>query len=439
MNGWNYTFDSRLGLSHAKSGRKCQDCVQVWEGERCLVAALCDGIGSREYSEVAAEAAVEALCELFSECDAERLKRMLLGAASREQYEQLKQYLILVLGKAVRARAERFALSLSDMDCTLAFVCVAFDENQALVGRVGDSAVCLIRNDGQAEAIADSSFSSNRTHTVLEADAPRQMELRVIDLSEEDVAGFILTSDGLNNELYMKGNDWVCHNAQEYMNALRGQTPESARNILSARLERLTADYPDIFRDDMSYAVLSRAREPVSLPDDPTWLCSCGARNHLWETYCRRCHMDFVKLYRNANFAGEGKVAFFSKLNADENRERRTIGLSAKSGFSAPSAFLWILPALALLILCWNLWLGYSVRHEVRNLAAKVEKLQTELVAVNEKLSSETGDAADNSELSLAREAAALRDGLTRFLEWNAPAETESSEPSTESVDESGS
>ena len=102
--------------------------------------------------------------------------------------------------------------------------------------------------------------------------------------------------------------------------------------------------------------------------------------------------MDFVKLYRNANFAGEGKAAFFARLNADENRERRTIGLPAKSGFSAPSAFLLILPALMLLILCWNLWVGYSVRHEVRNLAVKVEKLQTELAAVSDKLSPENGD-----------------------------------------------
>ena len=145
--------------------------------------------------------------------------------------------------------------------------------------------------------------------------------------------------------------------------------------------------------------------------------------------------MDFVKLYRNANFAGEGKAAFFARLNADENRERRTIGLPAKSGFSAPSAFLLILPALMLLILCWNLWVGYSVRHEVRNLAVKVEKLQTELAAVSDKLSPENGD----SELSLAREAAALKDGLTQFLERNAPTETEPSEtPPTGTVDENG-
>lgn len=440
MNGWNYTFDSRLGLSHAKNGRKCQDCVQVRDGERCLVAALSDGIGSREYSEVAAEATVAALCGLFAECDLDTLNLIFLNAVSQEKCEQLKQYLVFELGKAVRARAEESGISLADMDCTLAFVCVAFAENQALVGRVGDSAVCLIRKDGDPEAIADSSFSSNRTHTLLETDAWRRMELRVIDLSDEDIAGFILTSDGLDNELYMKGNDWVCHNAQEYLNALSGQTPESARRTLSARLDDLTTDYPDIFRDDISYAVLSRVQEPVSLPDDPTWLCTCGERNHLWETYCRRCHMDFVKLYRNANFAGEGKAAFFARLNADENRERRTIGLPAKSGFSAPSAFLLILPALMLLILCWNLWIGYSVRHEVRNLAVKVEKLQTELAAVSDKLSPENGDAEDNSELSLAREAAALNDGLTRFLERNGLAETAPSEtPPTETVDENGS
>ena len=435
MNEWNYAFDARQGLSHIRNGRKCQDCVLVQNGKRCLVAVLSDGIGSREYSEVAAETTVTALCGFFAECNLDALNLIFLNAVSQEKCEQFKQYLVFELGKAVRAKADNLGIALANMDCTLVFVCVAFDRNQALVGRVGDSAVCVIRREGKSESIADSGFSSNRTHTLLEADAPRQMELRVIDLSDEDIAGFILTSDGLNNELYMKGNDWVCHNAQEYMNALPGQTSENARKTLSARLDDLTTDYPDIFRDDISYAVLSRVQEPVSLPDDPTWLCTCGERNHLWETYCRRCHMDFVKLYRNANFAGEGKAAFFARLNADENRERRTIGLPAKSGFSAPSAFLLILPALMLLILCWNLWVGYSVRHEVRNLAVKVEKLQTELAAVSDKLSPENGD----SELSLAREAAALKDGLTQFLERNAPTETEPSEtPPTGTVDENG-
>lgn len=439
MNEWNYAFDSRLGLSHSKSGRKCQDCVQVQEGEHCLVAALSDGIGSREYSEVAAEAAVTALCELLAGCDADTLNLIFLNAVSQEKCEQLKQYLVFELGKAVGKKADGLGISLADMDCTLVFVCIAFDENHALVGRVGDSAVCVIRKDETSEAIADSGFHSNRTHTLLENNAHHQMELRVIDLSDENIVGFILTSDGLDNEIYMKGNDWVCHNAAEYMNVLCGQTPENARAMLSARLNDLTTDYPDIFRDDISYAVLSRAREPVFLPNDPTWLCVCGERNHLWETYCRRCHMDFVKLYRNANFTGEGKAAFFARLNADENRERRTIGLPAKAGFPASSLFSLILPLLALLILCWNLWIGYSVRNELRNLSEKADALQTAVDAVNNKLSSEEGGLMENGELSLAREAAALNEALTRFMERNAVPNTEPSELPAETVSQEGS
>lgn len=149
--------------------------------------------------------------------------------------------------------------------------------------------------------------------------------------------------------------------------------------------------------------------------------------------------MDFVKLYRNVNFAGEGKAAFFARLNADENRERRTIGLPVKTNFSVSSLFPLIVPLLALFLLCWNLWIGYSVRNELRNLSAKADELQTAVAAVSDRLSSEEGELADNGERSLAKEAAALNEALTRFMERNALPDTEPSELHTEAVSQEGS
>lgn len=149
--------------------------------------------------------------------------------------------------------------------------------------------------------------------------------------------------------------------------------------------------------------------------------------------------MDFVKLYRNVNFAGEGKAAFFARLNADENRERRTIGLPVKTNFSVSSLFPLIVPLLALFLLCWNLWIGYSVRNELRNLSAKADELQTAVAAVSDRLSSEEGELADNGERSLAKEAAALNEALTRFMERNALPDTEPSESHTEAVSQEGS
>lgn len=435
MSGWRFVSDTRLGISHANHGRKCQDFALVIDGTYCLVSALSDGIGSREHSEIAAEAAVTGLCKLFSEYRSDQLDAICSDAMIPDACAHVKKRLLSVAREAVEEAAANHHLVTSSMDCTLVFVCVVPDRNQAIIGRIGDSAVCIIRRTGKSEALSARSLSANRTHTLLQTDAANYLEIQVLDLSDDDIAAFVLSSDGLNNEIYMKGSDWVCHNAEEYVNALCERTPENAKEIITARLETLTRDYSDIFRDDISYTVLSRAREPISLPPDPTWLCTCGTRNHLWETYCRGCHMDFVKLYRNVNFAGEGKAAFFSRLNADEAKERRTIGLPVDHCELIPLRFVpYILSLLILLILCWNLWIGYSLKQDIHLLSEQVTLLQNDLAEIGEKMSAaDESDTAD-ADFSLAEETEALNERLHQFLDQYSGPDSGSQED-TPSVD----
>ena len=438
MSEWNYTFDSRQGISHAHSGRGCQDSVLVIEGANCLVAALADGIGSRDHSEIAAEAAATGLCRLFSEYRPEQLNAIFSDALSAEESVHVKNRLIDVVSKAIDESAKNQHLAVSSMDCTLVFVCVMLNKNQAMIGRLGDSAVCVIRKEGESEAISARSLSANRTHTLLQTDAARHFELRVVDLSDEDIVAFILTSDGLNNEIYMKNSEWVCHNAEKYVNAVCLETSDKAKNRITVLLDTLTRDYDDIFRDDISYAVLSRAKEPISLPDDPNWLCTCGTRNHLWETYCRSCHMDFVKLYRNVDFAGESKAAFFSRLNADEARERRTIGLPSKSGVLSPMHLLLsILSFFILVMLCWNLWVGYSLKQEIRLLSEQTNLLRNEVTGMSEKMLPSSDSMKEGTESSIAEETVALNRRLEQFLDQYTSLNTTSQgEPSTEDTTE---
>ena len=435
MNRWSFVTDTLQGISHANQGRECQDFALVAEGTDCLVAALADGIGSRDHSEIAAEAAVKELCRLFSEYRSDQLDAIFSDAVLPDACDQVKNRVVSVLTAAIDDAAGNHNLAVSSMDCTLVFVCVIPRRNQAMIGRIGDSAVCVIRKQGKSEAFSAKSLSANRTNTVLQADAAKYLDIRVLDLVDDDIVAIVLTSDGLNNELYMKGSNLVCHSAQDYVNALLERTPDVAKETIAKRLSLLTRDYADIFRDDISYVVLSRSREPVSIPADPTWLCTCGTRNHLWETYCRGCHMDFVKLYRNVNFAGEDKVSFFSRLNADEARERRTIGLPAKStAFSPVCLALYVFPILVLLILCWNLWVSYSLKLDIHTLTEQVTIIQDKIAEMDDRiLSTDDADTKD-AERSLAEETAALNAKLDQFLNQAGSPESEPPEEST-SVD----
>ena len=145
--------------------------------------------------------------------------------------------------------------------------------------------------------------------------------------------------------------------------------------------------------------------------------------------------MDFVKLYRNVNFAGEDKVSFFSRLNADEARERRTIGLPAKStAFSPVCLALYVFPILVLLILCWNLWVSYSLKLDIHTLTEQVTIIQDKIAEMDDRiLSTDDADTKD-AERSLAEETAALNAKLDQFLNQAGSPESEPPEEST-SVD----
>ena len=76
--------------------------------------------------------------------------------------------------------------------------------------------------------------------------------------------------------------------------------------------------------DDISIAVLSRAEDDVLFPQDVTWLCACGARNRLENSYCVRCGRDFLTLYSRVSFAKYGgKTQFFRYANQHSTLERR--------------------------------------------------------------------------------------------------------------------
>ena len=394
---WRWVGDTRQGISHRNRSLECQDRVHVERGETCVAAALADGLGSLKDSATAAEAAVRSLCEWFARRDREELDRIFKDSETAGGREKLSQRLVKEAEQAVQQAADEKGQALDSMNCTLVFVCIAFHSNQALAGRIGDSAVCCIRQDGKSEAMADDTVSANFTDALLGSGAAEKMKFRVYSLSDPSVAGFFLTSDGLSNEVYMKGSRHVCHNAEGYFNSLCGKSEKEAVALNARRLDALLEERAKFFQDDISYLILSRVSQPVSLPQNPTWLCTCGERNELWERYCRRCHMDFVKLYKGVDFSKTEKADFFSKLNADEARERRLIGLPSGENSTLPRLIVRaVLAAAVLALLLWNVFSIRAMRKEIRQISEELDAIQAALEAVD--AGQERKNAVENTE-----------------------------------------
>ena len=316
---WKHVTYIKKGLSHEIENLDCQDSIQIHEDENCMIAALADGLGSLKYSALASKTATAAACQWLA---AEGIERLILDTPEQEALFR-KEFSAAVSG-AVRDAALQNSIKPKQLDCTLAFVYISKLCDYALAGMIGDSAVCVI-TEGASYAITDSGSFAGGTRAVQDHDAGEHMLLNKCSISEQKIIGFILTSDGLDNEIYIKGSNHVNQAAEEYFNALVEQNPEE---VLRQAIENLTCFEDTPFDDDISIAVISRAEGPVELDHDPRWLCTCGCRNVLQNTYCVECNEDFTKLYSSVRFREHGgKAAFFKRINKTPEEERKLIGL----------------------------------------------------------------------------------------------------------------
>lgn len=319
MNSWKTVSLTKKGLSHVSSGTNCQDCVNVAENECFVVAALADGLGSLSHSELASQIATQAVCDYFFENSEDYS-----DGIKKERKPSVDAILDYVQSR-INEEANQRGLSTVDMDCTIAFVCVSKINNHALIGLLGDSAICVIAKE-KSVVINDGNRTANGTYAVLDRDAKNHFQLHYADLDADEILGFILTSDGLENELYIKGSPRIRKIAASYFNTLTES--DSAESTILDRIKSITSQPNSPFDDDISVIILSRANNKIELPSDPTWLCSCGEHNPLQNTYCQACHKDFTVLYQNIRFKDYGgKAAFFERINADPDRERFLVGL----------------------------------------------------------------------------------------------------------------
>ena len=166
----------RQGSSHAKSGVPCQDAAWTEKTEFAVTAALCDGLGSLEYSQIAARAAACAAARLVSSRISEILAERGCLFLREQELEALRRDVLAGAREAVSEEAERFGLSSSEMDCTLLLACLTLDGQWVLFGQLGDGAVCAIqKNRGVLLRARENPnrATSNETATVCSPDAEK--------------------------------------------------------------------------------------------------------------------------------------------------------------------------------------------------------------------------------------------------------------------------
>ena len=325
MSKWKIGHWLQQGLSHIDEGKVCQDHFECAANEAgsCIAAVLADGLGSRVHSELASQAATKAAAKWLLDnsdwlCEAP------------DAVAVIQNQLLDRAKSAIRDMAREQMMDLEDMDCNMAFLCVHAARKKAVFGQLGDCAVCVL--DEKPRVLTAQTGSAIGTNTVMTAH-PNELRVEVIDL-EETVNGFILTSDGLDGEIYRKNSRFVRNAAKGYFNTVFTEDPNSALKQKVLDLQNTRGGH---FDDDISIVVLSQAKAPIDLPADPMWLCRCRNRNPLTASYCTKCHADFLSLYPLGvinRFEGLDEAILY--LNNHQDEELEVLGLPPAPPESKP-------------------------------------------------------------------------------------------------------
>jgi len=272
---------------------------------------LSDGLGSLEYSADAANAAVKGAVEFLLNCH-------------NVEEPEFKQKLLEHCRKEIKATADIMNHCHSKMDCTLLFVVIDKKSKKFVYGQLGEGSVCVVKKNEsiklQTQPNRSDSFmaSSNMTKTIQSSDAIEYFNVESYPIT--GYVGFVLTSDGLENEIYSKAGK-AKNNIEWYYNLVSNDN-DNCLSKIESRLSELTSDESYGFTDNISLIIIAKKGIEVDLPDDANWLCICKHRNKLESTRCENCDKDFTKLYRGVNFKVEGgKAKVFSFLNDNPDIE----------------------------------------------------------------------------------------------------------------------
>ena len=301
----------RTGLRHLDRDQPCQDYILAvrTHGRGTDLFIDCDGISSCENAEAGSKIVAHTVGDYFTRKAADQaFVKDLLSSPER----MIKQ-----IASELEACNKTALKDIPKADTTLTFVWL-ISENYALAGCLGDSAVCIF-SDKSATVMTQIRDYGGATESARVSRA-EQMDIRLIDLKEEQVKGFLLTSDGLEGLLYTKGKRTrAMHLCEDFVNTL---FEDDGHCQIERYLDRACAEGG--YDDDISLIIA--AFEPITVAEDPTWLCACGSRNSLFSTRCEQCGKDYLSLYRKSDMSGYPSVwEYFLYLNAHPDEESAVI------------------------------------------------------------------------------------------------------------------
>ena len=181
---------SQQGAGHVTTGRECQDysrtrVVTAADGRAYVIAAIADGVGSREFSRLGARVAVTSVldclshnmcADTFDPSDASMTRLLRHGFA----------WALKAVADACQARG--IELSLADSTLTAA----VYDGSSLWFGHRGDDGIVVMHDDGTYAMVTDR-HKREEANSVIPLRSPSGWQFGTV----EEVASFVMMTDGM--------------------------------------------------------------------------------------------------------------------------------------------------------------------------------------------------------------------------------------------------
>lgn len=243
---WKFVSYEACGRGHRQASIPCQDKTIAARMGGVDVIALADGAGSARLSHFGAETVVAAACRYVAEN-----YETILGEADAGR---VRSGLLRFMLAALEEKSAELSCSLTDLSSTLLLAAVG--AGSYFIAHIGDGVVGCLKNDELKVASApENGEFANTTTFVTSRDALRTM--RLFRGPADDIAGFVLMSDGAAESFYQKKDKRLAAVIVKMMRHNVMMPRDILLPMLAESFERVVVPHT---QDDCSIALLSRAK-----------------------------------------------------------------------------------------------------------------------------------------------------------------------------------
>ena len=244
---WKAVQAAVRGRGHALADIPCQDKTHVLEMSDALTAALADGAGSAEHSELGAECVTRTICQLLTNNFDRYFETDDASFVAVEMLDVLKQDLSNV--------ASEVNCEIRDLASTL--LAVAVKDRHFIAMHLGDGVIgCLDGEELKVLSPPDNGEFINETTFVTSIDAIVHLRLSKGEL--DNLSAFILMSDGTAAGFYQRRTQTLTPVIKRLIHAVKLMAIDEVETAL---VENIKETLCKVTTDDCSLILMVKGNE----------------------------------------------------------------------------------------------------------------------------------------------------------------------------------